>query len=194
MAHLLRNTLANRPNAERVYLYEQVTPFFSWAERTLDLEVVGSEYLGHELAAGEIVRGVRHEDALALSFSDASLDMIVSNDVFEHVPDLDRALVESVRVLREGGIMFFSIPFHDQADMTVRRAELRSGEILDLLPREYHANPISDEGSLVFNDIGWDVLDKCQQAGFGDPYLLGYYSWLYGYLGGGIQLAFVAER
>jgi SAM-dependent methyltransferase len=194
MAELVRTVLGGRTDAETVYLYEQVTQFYAWAATTLGLEVVGSEYLGHDRSAGEIVDGVRHEDALALSFPDASLDLIVSNDVFEHVPDLDRALSESVRVLRPGGAMLFSIPFHEQADATVRRAELRDGRLVELLPGEYHGNPISDTGSLVFHDIGWDVLDRCERAGFRSAYLLGYHSWLFGYLGGGLQLVFVAER
>ena len=134
-----------------------------------------------------------HEDAGALSFGDASLATIVSNDVFEHVPDIDRCLAESRRVLRPGGRLLFTIPFHDRPE-TVQRATLRKGEIVELLPPQYHGNPIDPErGSLVFYEHGWDILERSRQAGFADAYALGYWSLRYGHLGYGLQLMFVAE-
>lgn len=193
MATVVRRTLGERSGPTAVYLYEQVTPFFAWAERELDAEVVGSEYLGHDVEGGATIEGIRHEDALALSFDDATFDVLISNDVFEHVPDIDRSLAECARVLKPGGRMLFSIPFHAGSDGTARRAELRDGDVVELLPAQYHGNPISSGGSLVFYDHGWDVLDRCRAAGFADAYLLAYWSPLYGYLGDGVQLAFVAD-
>jgi hypothetical protein len=194
MGHLLRRTLEERTGAASVYLYEQVTPFFAWAERDLGAQVTGSEYLGHDVPAGAVVDGIRHEDALALTFEDETFDLIVSNDVFEHVPDVERSLAECARVLKADGRMLFSIPFHANAETTVKRAELRDGEVDELLPAQYHGNPISTGGSLVFYDYGWDILEKCREAGFRDAYLLGYWSVLHGYIGNGRQLMFVADR
>ena len=62
------------------------------------------------------------------------------------------------------------------------------------LPPEYHGNPVDPKGSLVFYEHGWDILDRCRKAGFADAYGLCYWSLLYGYLGAGLQLVFVAER
>lgn len=193
MAHLVRRTLAGRADAA-VYLYEQVTPFYTWACRDLHADVTGSEYLGHDVPAGAAIDGIRHEDALALTFADQAFDVVVSNDVFEHVPEIEPALAECARVLRPGGRMLFSIPFHANSDATVKRAELRDGEVAELLPAQYHGNPISDGGSLVFYDHGWEILDACRSAGFGDASLLAYWSPLHGYLGDGLQLMFVASR
>jgi SAM-dependent methyltransferase len=114
---------------------------------------------------GEGVWECGAEDARALSFGDASLGTIVSNDVFEHVPDIDRAPAECARALRPGGRLYFSIPFHERAE-TVQRAALRDGEIVELLPPQYHENPIDPKGSLVFYDYGWDILERCRRAGF----------------------------
>lgn len=189
MAQLLRGRVSG---ASTTYLYEQVTPFYAWATANLPGRIVGSEYLGHDVAGGSEVEGVRHEDALALSFADSSLGAIVSNDVFEHVPDIDRSLAECARVLSPGGRLFFSIPFHE-TPATRQRATLRDGELVELLPPEYHGNPVDPEGSLVFYDHGWDILDRCRTAGFADAYVLAYWSLLYGYLGAGLQLTFVAE-
>jgi SAM-dependent methyltransferase len=192
MAALLRGAMGGAGRDARIYLYEQVTPFYTWAVANLEQDVVGSEYLGHDVRGGSEVDGVRHEDALALSFDDASVQAIVSNDVFEHVPDIDRSLSECERVLRPGGRLYFSVPFHETPG-TTQRATLRDGEVAELLPPEYHGNPVDPKGSLVFYDHGWDILDRCRAAGFADAYLLGYWSLLYGYLGAGLQLVFVAE-
>jgi SAM-dependent methyltransferase len=175
------------------YLYEQVTPFYAWASANLP-QVVGSEYLGHQHAAGAVIDGVRHEDALELSFADASLGTIISNDVFEHVPDIDATLAECVRVLRPDGLMIFSIPFYSDRDRIERRAELRDGEVVELLEPQYHGNPVDEKGSLVFYDYGWDILERCRAAGFADAHVVGYWSAFHGYLGGGLQLLFVATR
>jgi SAM-dependent methyltransferase len=141
-----------------------------------------------------VVDGIRHEDALALSFADESLGTIVSNDVYEHVPDIDAALAEAVRVLRPDGLLMFSVPFYDTRDRTERRAELRDGEVVELLEPQYHGNPVDEKGSLVFYDYGWDVLDRCRAVGFADAYAVAYWSAFHGYLGGGLQLLFVARR
>jgi SAM-dependent methyltransferase len=170
-----------------------VTPFFTWAVDSLPGSVIGSEYLGPEVPGGKSVEGVRHEDALGLSFADASFDSIVSNDVFEHVPDIDRSLAECARVLRSGGRLYFSIPFHETPESR-QRATVRDGQIVELLPPEYHGNPVDPKGSLVFYEHGWDILQRCSNAGFADAYVLCYWSLLYGYLGAGLQLIFVAER
>ena len=184
MAHLVQTALAEGGSAApQIYLHEQVTPFFAWAQTALPGEVLGSEYLGHDVPGGTAVDGVRHEDALALSFADASVDVIVSQDVLEHVPDIDLAVAEAARVLRPGGRLFLSVPFHAHADATVQRATLSDGEVVHLLEPQFHGNPVSAEGSLVFYDHGWDLLDRLRDHGFADAYVLGYWSALYGYLG-----------
>jgi hypothetical protein len=192
MGHLLTIAESEKAPEAPTYLHEQVTPFFLWAREKLPGQVIGSEYLGPDVESGTTLRGLRHEDARALSFGDASLGAIVSNDVFEHVPDIDLCLAESARVLRSGGRLYFSIPFHDREE-TVQRATLRDGEIVELLPAQYHGNPIDPKGSLVFYEHGWDILERCRRAGFDDAYALGYWSLLYGHLGYGVQLVFVAE-
>ena len=192
MAHLLMVATPSEAPQAPTYLHEQVTPFFFWAQQALPVAVIGSEYLGPDLPSGTTLRDMRHEDARALSFDDASLGAIVSNDVFEHVPDIDRCLAESVRVLCPGGRLYFSIPFYDREE-TVQRAEMRDGKIVELLPPQYHGNPIDPKGSLVFYEHGWDILERCRRAGFADAYVLSYWSLLYGHLGYGLQVMFVAE-
>ncbi len=49
-------------------------------------------------------------DGYALPFADASLDVVCLFDTLEHLPDEGAALQEIHRVLRPGGIAWFSVP------------------------------------------------------------------------------------
>ena len=137
--------------------------------------------------------GVRYEDVTDLSFADASLDLIVSNDVFEHIPVPRAAFAECARVLRSGGTMIATIPFHSGAESSVVRAELTGGGVRHLHPAAYHGNPVSSEGSLVFTDFGWDIIGSLAAVGFADSAVEVYGSAQYGHLGGG-QLVFRAKK
>lgn len=93
-------------------------------------------------------------DALTLPFPDASLDLVVAYDVFEHIPDDDRAVQEACRVLRPGATALVAVPAdpalwsaHDDAVGHVRRYTRSS--LVDLLERN----------DLVVEEIGsWNVL------------------------------------
>jgi SAM-dependent methyltransferase len=47
-------------------------------------------------------------DALHLPFSDESIDVVICSHVYEHVPDPVRMFDEIFRVLRKGGVCYFS--------------------------------------------------------------------------------------
>ena len=109
--------------------------------------------------------GSRMEDITQLTFADNSLDLIVSSDVLEHVPDLAAAFRESFRVLRPGGAHVFTVPFEPR---TVQRAVLESGGVRHLVtPPEYHADPLDPNGILAFWHLGPDI-----QQYFGDSGLV----------------------
>jgi SAM-dependent methyltransferase len=48
-------------------------------------------------------------DASAMTFADASFDLVYSFSVFEHLPDPDAALREAIRVVRPGGLLSISL-------------------------------------------------------------------------------------
>ena len=178
----------------QVYFMEQVTPIFAWANKALkDHRVTGSEYLGYEYRGGSVIHGIRHEDVMSLSFGDGTIDLIVSNDVFEHVPEPGRALAECARVLKPGGVMLATIPFHAGEETSVARAALKDGQLVNLLPPVYHGNPVSKEGSIVFTDFGWDLLADMVKCGFAEAAIEVYGSKEHGHLGGG-QLVFRARK
>ncbi|MEA1676918.1 methyltransferase domain-containing protein [Nitrospirillum sp. BR 11163] len=175
-----------------LYFMEQVTPIFAWTRsRYPDLTVHGSEYLGFEYVGGTMVNGIRHEDVMDLSFPSDSIDLIVSNDVFEHVPNYRRALAECARVLRPNGHLLATIPFSTHEDQSQVRAEIRDNALNLLLPAQYHGNPLSADGCLVFHDFGWDMLNHFTEAGFASVKCEVYTDAQYGHLGRG-QIVFKA--
>ena len=74
-----------------LYAMEQITPTFRWLQKNLPhVRCIGSEYMSDDLPSGTIVnkpiRGIRHENAEALSFADRSFDFISTNDVLARQP------------------------------------------------------------------------------------------------------------
>ena len=168
IATLIKQQLDSQRGAT-VYFMEQITRMYEWAVAAFPQhEVIGSEYVGDAYRSGQVIKGIRHEDATSLSFADGSIDLIVSNDVFEHVPSPEKAFAECARVLRGGGVLLATIPFYNERDASVTRAtNVPSKGLQHLLPPEFHGNPMSSKGSLVFTDFGWDLLDMVRRAGLG---------------------------
>lgn len=190
--HTIKDSISMRRETGQdtivLYATEQVTPVYQWlVDYFEDVQCIGSEYLGENIPGGTVQDGVmpnmRHEDVENLSFADNSIDIIMSNDVLEHVNQPQKALKEMYRVLKPKGEAFISIPFHVASQTTVRRAEINNGQLQHYLEPAYHGNPISEQGSLVFNDFGWDFLNALHEAGFTEACLCHYWSSLYGYLG-----------
>lgn len=165
----------NTPTSARIYIAEQTTVSFSVFQK-LFADVTGSEYLGPDYKPGQIATGfknhgqVRHEDLSRLSFADGSFDLVLTQDVFEHVPAYAKTFSECARVLKPGGALVFTVPFfYDQAKTGIRATMDAQGAIQHILPPEFHGNPVSNEGSLCFQNFGWDLLETLQAAGFSQP-------------------------
>jgi 2-polyprenyl-3-methyl-5-hydroxy-6-metoxy-1,4-benzoquinol methylase len=77
------------------------------AARGLDVTGIDANPQAEEVAESPLVRHMRAED---LEFDDASFDFVVSVHAIEHIPELDAALAEISRVLRDGGKAVFIYP------------------------------------------------------------------------------------
>jgi len=112
--------------------------------------------------AGSIVKGARNENLEEQTFADAAFDIVVSLDVMEHVYYPDKVLAEIYRTLSDGGVYICTFPVRKaQVEPAERRFEWGSnGDRIDFKPPEFHGNPVSDEGSIVTIDYGYDLHRK----------------------------------
>lgn len=80
----------------------------------LGARVRGVEYLAHKVREWERLhpgdRRVTEGDLAAVPFPDASFDVVLLNEVLEHVPDEGAGLRELHRVLRAGGTLVLLAP------------------------------------------------------------------------------------
>ncbi len=111
-----------------------------------------------ERALGEMFGTFRNENIEHLTFADQSVDVHVSQDVFEHVFDPGAAAREIFRTLRPGGFHIFTTPLIARSGPTRRRAKIHHGQV-ELIehPAEYHGSPVSEEGALVTFHFGHDL-------------------------------------
>ncbi len=72
----------------------------------------------------------------ALTFADASFDIVVSCDALEHVEDLDKVLDEIARVVRPGGLFLFDTINRNAVASFV--AVTMAERVLRMLPRGTH--------------------------------------------------------
>jgi SAM-dependent methyltransferase len=157
-----------------VYCPEAVTDFASRLQ-ALFPRFSGSEYLPD--SAHAMRQHIPHQDLCQLTFSDSSFDLVIANEIFEHVYDLPAALAEIARILRPGGYLLGTFPFAYDRYTTIVKALHRPGaspgvaaEEELLMEPEFHGNPVDPEkGSLVYQIPGWDLLDQARIAGFAQP-------------------------
>jgi SAM-dependent methyltransferase len=172
-----------------IYGLEQVTAF---AERirTIFPLFIGSEYLPDD-AAKKAMPHIRHENLMALTFADNSFDVVFSNDVLEHVPDVNLALAEVYRVLKPNGIFVSTFPFSYGQYESQIKASIVDGELVHHMEPEYHGNPVDAKGSLVFEIPGWDILDRARAIGYSQSYVRATASKRYGYIGAEVPAIFL---
>jgi SAM-dependent methyltransferase len=119
--------------------------------------VHSSEYFP-DATPGAYVDGTLNQDVQNLTFADASLDLITSNQVFEHVQDDLQGFRECHRVLRPAGALIFSIPLYD-LPATEQLARVEDGVLRHLAAPEYHDSRHGGIGSALcywrhsFHDI-----------------------------------------
>ncbi len=110
------------------------------------------------VSTGEFFNGYRCEDLERLTFENESIDLHVTQDVFEHLFAPSAAFREIARTLRPGGAHIFTTPLVRKNEPTRFCASLApDGTVVHLMEPEYHGNPLSSEGSLVTVHWGYDI-------------------------------------
>jgi len=99
-------------------------------------------------------------DIQSLPYDDETFDIIVHSDTLEHVKDSGLALKECNRVLKTGGVLFYTIPIVN-GRLTKRR---------DSLSKSYHGSQEESQGDdyLVWTEYGADFWVEIINAGFSE--------------------------
>jgi SAM-dependent methyltransferase len=118
-------------------------------------QFTGSYYLPHKRPGAKLGVFVNC-DLGQQPFAANSFDLVITQDVLEHLPRPQPALREIERTLRPGGRHLFTVP-RTPDQPTRARAEWRDGALHQLLPAEYHRDPTDQNGSLVVTDWGSDL-------------------------------------
>lgn len=94
------------------------------------------------------------------TFENERFDLVVTQDVLEHVYDPQRAFEEICRTLKTGGAHIFSVPIINRFTKTEKWAEKGDdGNVRFLNTPEIHKNPVDKRGSPVTMHWGFDIVD-----------------------------------
>jgi SAM-dependent methyltransferase len=120
-----------------------------------------SEYFDG-VKAGDVIKEIRCENLEELTFAENSFDIVIDQDVLEHVNNYEKAFSEICRVLKPEGSHIFTIPFNE-AKNTQLRVEKNGKEIMSPV---FHGDSIRENGIIVTVDYGKDLLGKIDKVGF----------------------------
>lgn len=148
---------AETPEAHGMHVWQmQAQGPIHWALRGLP-GYVGTEFL-EGIPSGAFVCGIRIEDAQATSFRDAALDLVISEDVLEHVSNPLASILEVRRILKLGGWCILSVPLVEGGTVLPQRG---SSAIL-----EWHEDPLGGVAPVFTRWGKRDVCDFWEARGF----------------------------
>lgn len=113
---------------------------------------------------GSTDTSVPDEDLQSLSYGNNMFDMVLTSDVLEHVPDVDRALKETYRVLKPGGVHIMSVPIIRGRSSRKRTHMTNKGKAVHDLAASFHGSGEPDY--LVWSEFGDDFVSMVENAGF----------------------------
>ncbi|AFY90027.1 class I SAM-dependent methyltransferase [Chroococcidiopsis thermalis] len=99
-----------------------------------------------------------------LTFDNETFDLVITEDVFEHVRDYQRGFSEVNRVLKTGGYHIFTVPCYFDRP-TLVRVDTSTDEDVYLLPPEYHGDKIRGK-ILAYRTFGIDLFHFLHSLGF----------------------------
>lgn len=100
-----------------------------------------------QVPSGSIYNDILCVDLCNIPFDENTFDIVISEDVLEHICDFEKAMKEILRVLKVGGKHIFTVPLHE-GRKTIGRQDKE---------KVYHGDPIHEEGCLVVTDWGDDI-------------------------------------
>ena len=109
-----------------------------------------------DIKSGDYYNGIKCIDLQNIPFEDNTFDLIITEDVLEHVLDIEMAFNEIKRVLKKDGFHIFTIPVHEKNKTVSRKKNDK---------KVFHGDPLRDKGALVNTDFGNDLIDILKRFG-----------------------------
>ncbi|MCJ8280913.1 MAG: class I SAM-dependent methyltransferase [Rivularia sp. ALOHA_DT_140] len=158
------NNLGNLDSEDKLNIYNaDVNDAFSQVFQS-SKSYYCSSYMPNVEIGAEISERVFCQDLEQLTFTSEKFDVVITEDVFEHIRDYEKAFREVYRVLKTGGYHIFTIPcFFDKP--TLFRVDTSGKEDIHLLPPEYHGDRIRGK-ILAYRTFGIDIFECLENIGF----------------------------
>lgn len=156
---------------QKIYLLGTAGPFnktLGGKEFFVQSELIDGVPLGKEVADRVFCQNVEN-----LTFEDSFFDVVISEDVFEHVRLDMKGFSEVYRVLKKGGHHIFTIPCHFDRK-TAERVDTSGPLDVNILPEEYHGDPVRGR-ILAYRNYGIDLFEKLDKLGFSTELFLSKY-------------------
>jgi SAM-dependent methyltransferase len=109
---------------------------------------------------------VTNVDLQNMPFKDESFDVILTSDVMEHVRRDDLAHSEIHRCLKPAGFYVFTVPFVPSWTNNQIRVNSLGAEDVYLMEKEYHGDPVTGNGVLVYRIYGNELIEQLAKTGF----------------------------
>lgn len=109
--------------------------------------------------------GILCQDATRLTYEDETFDIVISQDILEHIDATWLAFSEINRVLRQSGTHIFTVPVREGFPTKKRAQQKDSQTIRHSFPPIYHGDPLNPEGALVWWDFGDDLSQRLEETG-----------------------------
>lgn len=103
------------------------------------------------------LHGWRNENLECLELHSGTVDLFITQDVFEHLFEPHLAIAEIARTLKPGGAHICTVPLANGRMPSFRRAQKTESGVEHLLPAIYHGDPVDSSGTLVTVDWGYDI-------------------------------------
>lgn len=85
-----------------------------YKEYILDNNKNITKYIGVDIDFSkdhQIVKPDLYWDGKVIPMGDNSVDTVIATELFEHIPNVENILKEIFRVLKKGGVLYFTVPF-----------------------------------------------------------------------------------
>jgi FkbM family methyltransferase len=145
------------------YLLESYGPIFDVLAHSPNLTY--SEFW-EDVPVGQKKNGILCQDVRGLTFESNRFDLVISQDIFEHISDPEKGFREIFRVLKHGGYHIFTVPYSKTLPKSRTRAIETDRKTNYLLPATYHGDKLRPNGILVYTDFGFDIINNLTNIGF----------------------------